>query len=359
MGLSIIDIHDINELALKSLDLDPDALDLISIEATSALIRRVAGSVCPCSAHQLTISVFDLLEGLSRGKDDLFEAIQNQIESLIAYGDLQEHCIQRENDPRHSTFIYASPPAFVRRESGVIYIIGIIPDHNSPLPEDLEELSEVINHVRIIRSNDLMATCSQLINLGFVEIPLKRWLEIPETISPENYIAKMDYLLKDSGNVGELSDISFLDTKMPVNYYRKRWKKMATESGRFIARRKQLYGSDLWCYIELSHGTVKRMIDLPILSKKERGCDEAWRLQLAIDAIAGNHQKYRLRAGYSQNTIMDIFSPVPSWAIRRWDMFGNPSLPQNCLFSYSFANADVEEETKFLTEVLWLRKLAN
>ena len=75
----------------------------------------------------------------------------------------------------------------------------------------------------------------------------------------------------------------------------RRWREVRADSGRFVARRDQAYGSNLWCYVELSNGEPQRLLDFPLAGSRWRGCDEAWRLQMAIDAQRGAPQRFRLQ----------------------------------------------------------------
>jgi len=46
---------------------------------------------------------------------------------------------------------------------------------------------------------------------------------------------------------------------------------------------------------------------------------------------------------------------LPSWAKRRLDIVGIPLLQERgSLFSYSLPRAEVEEELRFLAEMLWM-----
>jgi hypothetical protein len=81
---------------------------------------------------------------------------------------------------------------------------------------------------------------------------------------------------------------------------------------------------------------------------------EAWRLQAAIDHEHGTPQMFRLRSGPRGTRVIDLFSPVPMWAKRRWDAVGEPVESSGCLFSYKFGVDEVLEEVDFLKDKLWL-----
>ena len=55
-----------------------------------------------------------------------------------------------------------------------------------------------------------------------------------------------------------------------------------------------------------------------------------------------------------KRAVLDLFSPLPSWVTKRWDLVGEPVLSTGCLFSYAFPEATVATEIKFLSDYLWL-----
>jgi hypothetical protein len=150
-----------------------------------------------------------------------------------------------------------------------------------------------------------------------------------------------------------------LDPTTSVQYYRGRWRDPTGLTGRFVGRRQQAFGAKLWCYVELCNGQPDRYIDLPCGAMRFRGCDEAWRLQAAIDYEQRHPQRFRLRQGLEGTTLIDVFSPIPSWAQRRWTIVGEAVARDKCLMSFRFSRRDIEEETHFAEEYLWLRQLAS
>src|SRR6185437_889460 len=136
-----------------------------------------------------------------------------------------------------------------------------------------------------------------------------------------------------------------------------RWRSPHRDSGRFIARREQSYGADLWSYVELRDGAVTHLVDLPTDTRTPDacGCDEAWQLQMAIDATNGRPQRFRLRtAPPNGTTIVDFFLPIPRWARRKFDALGEKVTPVKCLLSYKFAHAIADVAIECVTGELWL-----
>src|ERR1700730_9277323 len=110
--------------------------------------------------------------------------------------------------------------------------------------------------------------------------------------------------------------------------------------------------------MQLDKGEVQWFVDLPLLETRWRGCDEAWHLQQAIDSMSKHAQVYRLRRGTKKGTVVvDLFSPIPRWASRRWDYAGIPATAANCLFSYVFPEERLGDELAFARERMWLRPL--
>jgi hypothetical protein len=145
-----------------------------------------------------------------------------------------------------------------------------------------------------------------------------------------------------------------LDPTRPVRFYRGRWAEPRAKTGRFVARRSQAYGAELWCYVQLRDGCPERLIDLPLPGSRWRGCDEAWRLQLAIDADRAEPQRFRVRSGCGGAAVIELFSPLPMWARRRWEAVGESVPRSGCLLAYRFATAELEEELRFARDEVWL-----
>ena len=245
----------------------------------------------------------------------------------------------------------------MRRESGVLILLGIIPDGVSPLPENIEQYVEHKNHVRLLAPVAEGEFAEQLLELGYIELSLNSWTKAPEHETAQQHLSKFHALLEGAPPSGEISGLLLLDPERSVRYYRGRWVEATNQTGRFVARRKQAYGADLWCYVEVERGNPVKLIDLPTRTSVWRGCDVAWHLQAAIDYERDAPQLFRRRPGPGDTRVIDFFSPAPMWARRRWDAIGEPVVSQGCLFSYKFSHAEVEEELSFLRKDLWLAVL--
>lgn len=350
--LNAIEVH---ALKVEELGLDPTAVDLTSIEAIACALRRVSSFLCPCAASTLVRGVIRPLQGLVNNLATFKDVVESTLEAMIAHGDFIEQ-LEMGGGMEHGTrrLLYAAPPSFILRKSGLAILLGIASDQLSALPDDLEARIEYITHVRRLAplsGEDLRAELSEL---GLIELSYEKWLKQPSVDSPAQHISRFNQLLDAAPPSIEIPGLYLLDPARPVRYYRGRWVELANHSGRYVGRRAQAYGADLWCYAEVERGTPIRFVDLPHKKSVWRGCDEAWRLQAAIDHEQGTPQMFRLRSGPRGTRVIDLFSPVPMWARRRWDAVGEPVESSGCLFSYKFGVDEVLEEVDFLKDKLWL-----
>jgi hypothetical protein len=353
--LTVAEVHaeKVAELAL-----DPSALDLTSIEAIAGALRRAASFLCPCGAATLVRTVVRPLQGLVDDLQEMKVLVEETLEAMVAQGDIFEHRdVEESTGHEKAALLYAAPPAFVLRRSGTVILLGIASDQLSALPDDLEARIEYVNHVRRLTSAPGEDLRTDLIQLGLIEISYEGWLRTPSVETPAEHVARLDGLLDAALPSRDVPGLVLLDPDRSVRYYRGRWVAPHSHYGRFMARRSQAYGADLWCYVQLRDGNPERLIDLPISGSRRRGCDEAWHLQMAIDAKRGKPQRLRVRPGPGHTRVMEFFSPVPMWARRRWDAIGEPVPGSGCLLAYRLAEAELGEELRFAREALWLDEL--
>lgn len=197
-----------------------------------------------------------------------------------------------------------------------------------------------------------------LLQAGFESLKMDSWLRCPPRRSASELIALYDDALSKSGPPGIPEDVILIDPSRRVSYYNGRWTKLKQQTGRFIGRRSQTYGARLWCYLEVSNGRVMRLLDFPLLETHWRAFDEAWHLLQAIDAASGHPQGFRVRkASQKGMAAMDLFSPAPTWATRRWDAVGLRTIPNSSLLTYIFRESDIDAECVFVCERMWLERL--
>ena len=138
--------------------------------------------------------------------------------------------------------------------------------------------------------------------------------------------------------------------------YIRRWAEPTIKTGIFVGRRTRKYGADLWCFVELELGQPKRLLDLPLKTDQFRGCDIAWRLQAALDAKNKKPQVYSIVNNQGKDQVLNVYSPLPSWIRRRWELIGTRVPEFNSLLSYSFAENEISEEETFVKEFMWLKR---
>ena len=356
--MRVLSAAEVHEASVESLRLDSSALDLTTVEAMASSLRRTAGFLCPCSNRTLMHAVVEPLRGLVDDLEALRQACGEVLEALVAHGDLLELPItDSDGASGRRSLLHTAPPSFVRRESGVLILLGIVPDGVSPLPEEIEQYVKHTNHVLLLAPGAEGEFADQLLDLGYIELSLNAWTKAPKRETARQYLGRFHELLEGEPPSGEIPGLLLLDPQRSVRYYRGRWVETTTQTGRFVARRTQAYGADLWCYVEVKKGNPVKLVDLPTRTSIWRGCDVAWHLQAAIDYDRDAPQLFRLRPGPRGTRVIDFFSPVPMWARRRWDTIGEPVVSQGSLFSYKFSHAEVEGELSFLREDLWLAEL--
>lgn len=353
--LSVADVH---AQMVAELGLDPSAVDLTSVEAVAGALRRAASFLCPCSAPSLVRSVVRPMRGLVQDLDAFKELVEETLEAIVAHGDILEQ-LDVEGGPGRGagSLLYAAPAGFVARESGAVILLGVTSDQLSALPHELEARIEYVNHVRRLSPSTGEDLRSDLGQFGLIETSYGAWLRAPQTETAAQHVARLDRLLDTAEPSRDVPGLSLLDPARSVRYYRGRWVEPRDQSGRFVARRRQAYGADLWSYIEVRDGNPERLVDFPIAGSRWRGCDEAWHLQMAIDARCGAPQHFRLRPGPDGTQLMEFFSPVPMWARRRWDAVGEPVVASGSLFGYRLKDTELGEESRFAREALWLDEM--
>lgn len=348
---------ELHALKVTELSLDPSAVDLTSVEALAGALRRAASFLCPCTAPTLLRAVVQPLRGLVDDLEAARVGLEDILEAAIAHGDIVEHrdVVLAASDTT-SSLLYAAPPSFVVRKSGAVILLGIASDQLSALPDDFESRIDYVHHVRHLKPAESEDLRHELQQFGLIELRYDRWLNAPAAETAERHVARLDALLDAAQPSRDIPGLSLLDPERPVRYYRGRWVDARSNTGRFVARRAQAYGAHLWCYVQVRDGNPERMIDLPGAASRWRGCDEAWRLQMALDARRRDPQRFRIRR-QGPSAVLEFFSPVPMWARRRWDAVGEPVSSSGCLFAYRISETELEEEIHFMRNVLWLDEL--
>lgn len=344
---------EVHAAKVAELGLGPGVPSLATVEAMAAALRRAARFLCPCTSATLVRTVVPPLRGLVADLEEAQRLARDTLEGMAAHGDFLE-CRNIESDVG-AVLLYSGPGGFVARESGTVILLG---ESSDPLPDDLSARIEHTGHLRKLSPAPGEDLPRVLVELGLIKTSYEHWLKAPPPESPDQHVARLNQLLDRAGPSRDVPGLSLLDSTRPVTFYRGRWVEPRNQSGRFVARRSQAYGADLWCYVEMNDGNPERLVDFPVPGSRWRGCDEAWHLQMAIDAGRGERQRFRIRPGSMDTWVMCFFTPVPMWARRRWDAVGEPVSASGSLFAYGIAGSELEEEIRFADKMLWLCEMS-
>ncbi len=354
MGITARNVPDVHKRILDMLGLSSRS-DLASPEALAANLRRAAALHCPASPTTLVRAVIRSLRDLVPDLEAISEQAQQILEAMTAYGDLLEtRDVSGADLSQRPNLVYAAPPAFVMRDNGSALLLGIAADRVAALPDDLEPLVRFANHTRRLPAS-IADLRDRLRDYGLLDLSHAAWLKCPTAEPAEALIARLDRQLEACQPLATgIDGLTVIDPSKPVTYYRGRWIDKIELTGKFVGRRPQVYGADLWVYVELKDGRPQRFIDLPLAKSRFRGCDEAWHIQAAIDAIQGVSQHFQRRTSDDDFVTMDFFSPLPMWAVRRLDAIGERVPPTHCLLSYRIPRGEADEECAFLHRHLWM-----
>lgn len=335
------------------LGIDPEGGEIDDVFLT-ALLRRTAGMLCPCSRTALRAALIESLAYLYDGDEVLPARLEELTDELIVAGDLLELSdVTTEDTEAKGTWVFAAPPAFVERKSGYIFLIGIVPDHDSFLSEVLSR--RIVNryNTRFIVQEPGEDLTDTLTAEGLNRLPESVWMKAPKTQSAAELLEKSRQRLAAEPQCAPIAGVEIIDPETEPSYYRARWTEPTGQTGMFVARRPQEYGAPIWCFTELKGGTIIRIIDLPVGTYRWRACDAAWHLQMAIDRENGRPQRYRISEVGSARRF-DFFSPLPLWSERRLMVLGRKCPGERSLFAYEIPATESGEEEDFLNMNLWL-----
>ena len=320
----------------------------------ASLLRRSAGIHCPCSRGTLLKAILDSLKHLTDEKQCLPEKVEAAIEGLIVGGDLLElNDVVFEDPEATGSWVFAAPPSFIFRRNGSVFLIGIVPDQDTFLPNSLSELISYDSYTRTIETPSDRDICQELQEQGLQKLSERAWLKGPKQETAESVLDQYKGFLDDQPSSNRIHDLSILDFNSSTTYYRRRWKSHVDKCGIYVARRPQEFGAPIWCLTHLEGGHSIRFLDLPYGKTRWRGCDIAWYLQMAIDHVRGSPQLYR-RSVVEDEIRLDFFSPLPLWTRRRLMLFGRSVPKEHCLFSYMLPRSQAQIEEQNLRETLWL-----
>lgn len=332
----------------------PASTELTDDELLAAAIRRAAGFLCPCSRRRILQSVTESLMALTDDPEELHDAVVSALDNVIAFGDLVEVSAARPDDGDQSLLIHMAPPAFVLRSNGDTFILGVVPDSATILPETISALIRHEGFARRIPAGAIDDPSDYFNDLGFVEIPLNLWLRVPPSETAEVHLNRHKRILAAQATVHEIPGLILLDTTCSVSNYRQRWTALPVYDGFYVARRSQAYGADLWCFVQIKNGRPCKFVDLPLVGVDHRGCDAGWLLQCAIDYLHGSPQVATISRTADGEPLMSLDGPVPSWIHRRLEYLGRRHKVSKALIGYRISQNAIEEEARFIADHLWM-----
>lgn len=359
MGLVHLGRDDVVASGVGSLGFDPTAVDLEVPEVLAEATRRTASFRCPTTPVDLERSVDEILNGLGSFKrtDTGESAIRGMIETLVGYGDLVEAPIDDEVTGTARRRLFLAQPSYVVLSAETCALVGIRAN-GLPLGDgSVRARISHFNHARYVRLLPGQRPEEDLGASGLRELSSEQWLGHPPEAAPDSVVSDFTKRLAAAGPSGSIGPIRILDPTSSIRFYRGRWRTVTDrDTGRFVARRPVDFGADQWCYCEVKQGEVTNLLDLPAFDRLARGCDEAWRLQAALDALAGTPQVLGVRHDQRrQEAVLRFKSPVPSWDQRRLDAVGEPLGHQaGCLFAYRITAGLLESELASLKRNMWL-----
>lgn len=325
---------------------------LDSREALAAAMRRAASFLCPASPSRLIANVERAVAPFVASDVALRHELVDLLQALTAYGDLVE--TEEATDGTRRRLVYLGAPRYVPRSSGDAIVLGVRPEGAPIVGDALADKLIAEGHIRRLPASDGLQAL--LDDYALRPIAPQRWLRAPAPTDAEALVRRYDNRLAAEAPAGEIPDLHVMDTGS-TGYYRGRWRVAAsTDDGRYVGRRGQAYGADLWCYVEISKGQPIRFVDLPAF-REGRGCDEAWRLQAALDAHRGGPQSVAVSGSGRGSIVLGLHIPPPKWLQRRWDLLGVPVRQKGSLFAYEFSPAEAPEELEFARKMLWLERL--
>ena len=326
-----------------------------------ALLRRIAGTMCPCTRAELRNTLLESLEHLKKNEEtsednDFKSKLDSMIDRLLTIGDLHEYEDVTDDDSGISRkLIFSAPPGFVLRSNGNAILLGVVPEIDSFLPPELEKQITHQDGLRFIEPIPESKLKNSLPTFGLVELSEEEWLKSPKKNSANELIERYENNLNSQNPTSSIDDLKIIENSEDVKYYRGRWTTPSNQSGMYIGRRPQEYGADFWCIVLLEGGKPIRLLDFPTNDFHWRGCDEAWYLQMAIDRQRSTPQIVSTEET-NGGVRFDFYSPIPSWAERRMVLFGESKKVSGCLMSFEISEAESDQEIRWLCSNLWLER---
>lgn len=316
-------------------------------------LRGLAGRRAPCAARELRRAALEALKPLAAAREAaaLEPLIRAALDALLTYGDLLEAPAAEAPD---AAVVHLAPPRLVALGEGLHLLLGVAPDHAEVLSPEVRAVVEPKGSLRLVRTT-APDGWTALERSGLPVLSAAHWTRAPAAEDPEVVLAQARAQVAAAPPCGPLEDLEVLDPAKEPTYYRGRWVRPGALTGQYVGRRPVPYGAARWCFVHLDGGVAAKLVDLPVRGSAHRGCDEAFRLQAAVDAAGGRRQVVEeARSPEGASTLM-FFHPVPAWAERYWTAAGEKVDAHRCLFAYRFEAAAAGRAREFAQRQLWLQ----
>ncbi|MGY0633668.1 hypothetical protein [Luteimonas sp. A478] len=328
----------------------------LSIALVAAVLRRIAASMCPCPRETIISTATEAFIGL--GDMEATKAcVCDVLDRLVVVGDLLElGGTSTLPSVAADDWLYCAPPTFVVLEE-LILVLGVEAEDQATLPVPLRHHLQCRRELRVLQGENNEAVREQLLDAGYLEISKGAWTRLPQDRPAEKFLDQVIRRLEEFDGKGQLEGLKVVGLANGWQNYASRWTAPEGQSGHFVGRRPQAFGSPLWVFVELELGFPKRFLDLPWRGGKFRGCDHGWRIQSALDALSGKPQTYRLTPRDGDTVRYEFFSPLPLWAERHLRTRGERVAANGALFAYELARQFSHDIDDLLQSYMWFKQV--
>ena len=333
--------------------------DKMSAELLASVMRGQLARMYPCPPHALLTATRRALDGLDLTTDALNIAAGDVLEDLQTCGDVVELArVTVAHGEDRSQWLFPAPPGFVVRGNRA-YLFGIAPDNAPFLPGEHRNRLQLNGAARFLVLDAPGAlTPSSLRALGLRQLDEQEWLGADRMETAAQHLDVLRERLLRHGTDGHMPDMRVLAHQTNARTpYQRRWSADSKATGLHVVRVEQPHGAALWYLAELSDGRCRRSLPLPFHLEDGRGCDQAWRAQMAIDACQGNHASYSVERREAEVALRMDF-PLPLFARRRLLFLGGSMAREDNPNVFVVPANEEASERRYLEERLWLRELA-
>lgn len=324
------------------------------IELVAAVMRRLAGILCPCPRLAIRQAVARSLASVVPWAGELDLLAEAVIEGALVGGDLLELAnvvVAEEHD--HPTWLYCAPPGFVRGPGTRLYILGIPPDGALFLPTEVRERLRHQGSARFVEEQPGEGLPELLASLGLREMPGDIWRHVRRAETAAAHVATLQRRLVRDGTPGPVNELRVLRPAVSTGTpYAGRWALPDKDTGLRVGRFEGAFRNRMWCLAELEGGELRRYLRLPLRENPLAPSDAGWLAQLALDAVAGHPGTYRAAPRDGGAVITSTF-PLPRFARRRFEYLG-AAAPVDGPYAFWVPDAQRATEEAFLREQLWL-----